>query len=175
MQKNHTIKERSGNWIHLLQYDMAMMVNTEKEFQKQLPAWIKETSSTQLSIILQKSMIFAAHHSLALENFLQGARVSIAGQHQNIIKLFSGDLREKLKYCNSRRETDHCIWANITYINKLKLCHYQHLLQTANEIEQTETARFFSTAAENESRLNQWMTDYNSQRIEPKKNYYLML
>ena len=175
MQTNSTTKTNAGNWEYLLYYDMAVMSNTERELQKHLPVWIHETSSTQLSIILRKTMIFAAHHSLALEQLLMGKRISITGEQRNIVKLLSGFLREKLKYCNSRSETDHCIRTNIISINKLKHCYYQQLLQIATELKEEETTQFFSKAAANEMRVSQWITEYSHQRNQVDSNYYLML
>jgi hypothetical protein len=166
---------KKGKWVYLLHYEMAGLCKIEDELKKEISSWIKITTSPSLSVILQKVQLYAEEHSSQLGYFLENKQISTLNTHQSVIRMLSHEIKEKLKYCASQIEKEHCILSNIAAISCLKTKFYDSCLTMATRLNHQEAMSFFHTASANEKRICKWTSESKKPQKESNNNHYLLL
>lgn len=149
--------------------------NIEVEFQKEISSWDKIIASPPLLIIVQKIQLFIQDHRSMLDYFLQHKQISAITLQHNIIGTISRELHEKLKYCSTPTEIEHCIMSYITAICCLKNNFYGRCQKMAAQLNLPDAVSFLKTAAENEARIWKWTIEQQEPFTLSKKNHYLLL
>ena len=162
-------------WTLLLRFEMTGIGKIENEVSKEIPGWISITTSPKLLVILQKIQVYVQEHSLKLGCLLENEQISPITSHQNTIGIMSRELHEKLKYCSSQSEKEHCLKNNIAAISCLKNNFYEGCRKIATELGLQEAERFFKIAAENEARVWKWTKESDAPIHKTYKNYCLLL
>jgi hypothetical protein len=162
-------------WTSLLHFEMTGIGKIENEVNKEIPDWIKITSSPNLLVILQKIQVYVQEHTLRLGYLLENEQISPITSHHNIIGIMSRKLHEKLKYCRTQTEKEHCLMNNIAAISCLKNNFYDECGKIAAQLNLQEAEYFFRMAAENEARVWKWTTESRTPVKETNKNHYLLL
>lgn len=162
-------------WMLLLHFEMAGIGKIESEVKKEIPGWIKITSSPNLLVILKKIQVYVQEHSLKLGYLLENKQISPITSNQSTIGIMSRELREKLKYCNTQLEKEHCLKNNIAAISCLKNNFYEGCRKIAAKISLQEAEEFFKVAAENEARVWKWTMESYTPIHQTNKYHCLLL
>ena len=166
---------KKSKWVYLLHYEMAGLCKIDGELNKIISSWIMITITPSLIIILQKVQLYAEEHCSQLGYFLENKQISTHNSRQGVIMILSNEITEKLKYCTSQIEKEHCILSNITAISCLKIIFYDSCLAMATRLNQQEAMSFFHTASANEKRICKWTSESKKYQKETNNNYYLLL
>lgn len=166
---------KENGWTSLLHFEMTGISKIENELKKEIPVWLKTSSSPYLLVILQKIEVYTHEHIHRLGYFLENEQISSITSHQNIIGILSRELHEKLKFCTQQEEKEHCIASNITAISCLKNNFYNSCQKIATRLNLFEAAIFFKSAAEDEARIWKWSVEGRQPNKEFKKKHYLLL
>lgn len=162
-------------WTLLLHFEMTGIGKIENEVSKEIPGWISITTSPKLLVILQKIQVYVQEHSLKLGCLLENEQISPITSHQNTIGIMSRELHEKLKYCSTQSEIEHCIMKNITTISCLKNNFYEGCRKVAAQLSLKEAEEFFKIAAGNEARVWKWTMESHLPSHQANKNHCLLL
>jgi hypothetical protein len=168
-------KMKNSKWVHLLHYEMTGLCKIEDELTTEIASWIKITRSPSLSVILQKVQLYAQEHSFQLGHFLKNKQISTVSSHQSVIRMLAREIQEKLKYCGSQTEKDHCILSNLSAISSLKNSFYESCLTMATRLNHQEAVSFFNIASANEARICQWTLESKKPQKKTTYNNYLLL
>ncbi len=166
---------KNDKWEYLLHYEMTSLCKIEEELIREIVPWIKITTSPYYGVILQKVLLYAQEHKHQLNYLLTHKQISTISSHQSIIKMLAREIEEKLKFCSSVMEKEHCIMSNIAAISCLKNSFYDNCLTIARNLNNEIAASFFTVASANEVRVFQWTLERKKTTQETSYMHYLFL
>jgi hypothetical protein len=102
-------------------------------------------------------------------------QITVTTSHQNIIGTLAKELQEKINYCNSQTEKDHCILRNTAAISRIKNSFYTNCLELSSQLNFAEINHFMKVAAKNEERIEIWVEEFRNLRKQSRQPGYFLL
>lgn len=166
---------KNENWEFLLHFEMTSLCKIEEELAREIDPWIKITRSPSYRVILHKVQLYAQEHKYQLNFLLTHKQISTISPPQSIIKMLAREIEEKLKFCSSIMEKEHCIMGNIAAISCLKNRFYDSCLTIASNLNHEKAVSFFNLASDNEARVFKWTLERKNIPKESTYMHYLFL
>lgn len=153
MKKNHQ------GWEQLLFYDIRRLEAIEEEIKGSLADLLTRTRSLRLTLIIQKYIIFTDESITKLNLLIKEGGIGVLLQPNSLFTTVWRDAKEKLHYCNSESEVDHCIVLSLLCIATLKAHLYDQAARLSEKLGHLPLKKILQTLLENEQRIVAWLQE----------------
>jgi ferritin-like metal-binding protein YciE len=165
------MKKNNHGWEQLLFYDIRRLEATEEEIKGLLPDLLTKTRSLRLMTILQKYLIFIDDGINKLNTIIKEGGIGVLLQANSAITIVWRDTKEKLHYCNSEPETDHCIVTSLMQMAAIKIYQCQQAALLSEKLGHSTIKNLLLTVIDNEQRILKWLTELQEkEKIEQEES-----
>ena len=164
------MKKNNQGWEQLLFYDIRRLEATEEEMKVLLPDLLSKTHSLRLITIIQKYIIFIDDSISKLNALIKEGGIGVLLQANSMATILWRDTKEKIHYCNTLAETDHCIVTSLLQMTALKIYQCQQAALLSEKLGHTSIINSLQHMAENEQRILTWLTELQEkEKIEQEE------
>ena len=160
---------------NLLDYDARKFASSEIQLKHSLPLWIKNASSLQLKIVLQKYLTFVEEHIQQMDNFFDEEKIYSLSLTNRVMRAFIDEAEEKLAGCSDPEVKDACLLACIQAINHFKISTYRTAAAFAKALDMEKQAAVFYKAEENEKQIDDRLSQLAEYEINFKAKAPILL
>lgn len=165
------MKKNNQGWEQLLFYDIRRLEASEEEMKLLLPDLMNKTRSLRLMTIIQKYIIFIDESINKLNTLIKEGGIGVLLHINSTVTTLWRDTKEKLHYCNSELETDHCIVTSLLQMTAIKIYQCQQAALLSEKLGHTAIKNVLQNMAENEQRILKWLTELQEkEKIEQEES-----
>lgn len=153
------MKKNNQGWEQLLFYDIRRLEAAEEEMKSILPGLLSKTRTLRLMTIIQKYIIFTEDSISKLNALIKEGGIGVLLQANSTVTIIWRDTKEKLHYCNTESETDHCIVTSLMQMTAIKIYQCQQAALLSEKLGHPAIKNLLQNMVDNEQRILKWLTE----------------